>query len=144
MPYIPASIRRQVIERAGGFCEYCLADQLNGVPMEIDHIAPTSAGGKTEPDNLCLACRYCNAKKLRFETGIDPQTGQPEPLYHPRKQRWQDHFAWSEDGTEILGTTPTGRATIARLDMNRALIVATRQRWVKAGLHPPAAPDESS
>jgi hypothetical protein len=60
-------------------------------------------------------------------TGICP------PLFHPRQQHWQDHFAWSLDGTKIEGTTVIGRATVVALRMNHALIVAARRvldRWI--------------
>jgi len=36
-------------------------------------------------------------------------------LFHPQLDVWTDHFAWTEDATEITGLTPTGRATIARI-----------------------------
>jgi hypothetical protein len=48
--------------------------------------------------------------------GIDPTTGQTVPLFNPRSQRWDDHFAWQ--GTLLVGLTPTGRATIRVLNIN--------------------------
>jgi hypothetical protein len=40
-------------------CAYChSSEQLLGIPLEVDHIIPTSLGGKTEFRNLCLSCRY--------------------------------------------------------------------------------------
>jgi hypothetical protein len=34
------------------------------------------------------------------------------PLYHPRRDRWFEHFAWHEDDTLVIGLTPTGRAVV--------------------------------
>jgi 5-methylcytosine-specific restriction endonuclease McrA len=70
--------------------------------MEIDHIAPKSAGGKTTLDNLCLACVGCNGFKLDFQSGIDPKTEQEAPLFNPHVQDWHDHFQWSDDGLRKL------------------------------------------
>jgi len=41
------------------------------------------------------------------------------------------------DGTFIVGQTPTGRATIIALHLNRASLVKARQLWAEAGWHPP-------
>lgn len=56
MASISKALRRQVTERAGGRCKYCQTLLAIVVEMEVDHIIPTSAGGRTALDNLCLAC----------------------------------------------------------------------------------------
>jgi hypothetical protein len=48
--------------------------------------------------------------------GIDPISGQPVPLFHPRQQGWERHFAW--DGLILLGRTRSARATIRLLAIN--------------------------
>jgi hypothetical protein len=45
------------------------------------------------------------------------------PLFHPRQHSWDEHFAWNVEGIEIIGLTPTGRATVVALNMNDPLIV---------------------
>ena len=120
-------LRRLVTERARGRCEYCQTAQLIVVEMEVDHITPEAAGGATDLDNLCLTCVGCNGFKLAFQAGTDPETGEEVSLFHPRQQRWDEHFGWSADGAEIAGLTPAGRATIARLRMNRERMVAARR-----------------
>jgi len=50
----------------------------------------------------------------------------------------QDAHAWNEDGTEIIGLTAAGRATVVALCLNNDEIVAARSLWVQAGWHPPA------
>jgi hypothetical protein len=136
MTRIPNALRRIVTERAGGFCEYCRAHQRYIIFMEIDHIQPEAAEGLTVEGNLCLACTGCNDSKHDYQTGIDPLTQQSHPLYNPRTQLWGEHFQWSADFSLIIGKTPVGRATIERLDMNRALMVAVRPDWRKIGWTP--------
>ena len=108
--------------------------------LEIDHIIPVSLGGESISDNLCLAWRNCNSFKLAFVSGIDPETGDETALFNPRESRWDMHFAWTRNGTEIIGLTAIGRATIDRLRMNRADAVAARTVWVEAGWRPPLDP----
>ena len=48
------------------------------------------------------------------------------PLFHPRKDVWSDHFRWSSDYLLIVGTTPTGRATVDQLRMNNDVVVRIR------------------
>ncbi|MBN1430764.1 MAG: HNH endonuclease [Anaerolineae bacterium] len=137
MASISDDLRQQVIDRAVGRCEYCQAPLAIVVEMEVDHIIPQSAGGQTKIDNLCLACVGCNGFKLAFQEAEDPETGETTFLFNPRLHKWSEHFAWSEDGTTAIGLTPTGRATIARLRMNRERMVAARRLWSQAGWHPP-------
>jgi HNH endonuclease len=139
MAYISNALRQVVAARAQGLCEYCQTAQTIVIEMEIDHIVPEAAGGATEADNLCLACISCNTFKSAFQTRIDLQTGTEVRLFNPRQQQWDEHFRWSVDGSQIIGTTSTGRATVARLQMNRSLAVQARQLWVQAGWHPPKA-----
>lgn len=58
-------------------------------------------------------------------------------LFNPRQQQWQEHFAWTEDNTRIMGLTACGRATVVALKLNNSLAVTVRRNWVKAGWHPP-------
>lgn len=105
--------------------------------MVVDHVVPKSKGGNTVLDNLCFACRRCNEYKGSQIATLDPLTGETTLLYHPRQHRWQDHFAWNEAATHLLGLTPIGRATISALNMNNPVIVTARVRWAGAGWHPP-------
>ncbi len=136
--YIPESLRNQIAETDPRRCCYCLTSEANsGIPMTHDHIKPISKGGKTTFDNVCLACRSCNEFKGDATEATDPLIGETVPLFNPRLQRWSDHFAWSVDGTTVEGLTPSGRATIIRLQMNNSVIVAARWRWTISGWHPP-------
>ena len=137
MAYVSRDLRERVTRRANSLCEYCKTAQAIVIEMEIDHIVPESAGGLTEELNLCLACISCNHFKHDFQTGLDPETSQTVQLFNPRTQIWNEHFAWNEQKTHVIGLTPVGRATVERMNMNRDLIVKARQRWVQAGWHPP-------
>lgn len=131
-----AATCRLVVARAGNRCEYCLMSQsLQGATFHIEHVVPQSAGGSDSPDNLALACPACNLAKSNRTTAADPDTSQVVPLYHPRSDRWADHFRW--DGYRLDGFTPTGRATVEAFGLNtprRQLIRAAEGGF---GLFPP-------
>lgn len=113
------AIRSQVVERASGCCEYCLSQrEFSPAPFSIEHLIPFSRGGATEPGNLALSCQGCNNLKFTAVDATDPVTLHRVALYHPRQDRWSDHFAWSSDYLEIIGITATGRATVERLPAN--------------------------
>lgn len=135
---VSSALRHLIAERDHYRCTYCLTTEENcGVRMHVDHIIPEAAGGPTAPDNLCLACFSCNVYKGTQQTCVDPLTGESMPLFHPMHQRWRDHFGWDESQTQIIGLTPSGRATIVALHMNNPTVVRARHRWVSAGWHPP-------
>ncbi len=92
--HIPAAIERTVRLRAQEQCEYCrcLSD-FHSDPFAIEHILPESQGGPTSEANLALSCLGCNSFKSFFLTGYDTVTERDQPLFHPRNQRWSDHFA---------------------------------------------------
>ena len=124
-----------VYERANAICEYCQTTEANiGQTLHIDHILPN---GRDGIDNLCIACWSCNSYKHKATSAIDSLTGERVPLFNPRNQKWTDHFEWDTNGTRIYGKTAIGRATVARLRMNRAVVVIARDRWVQSGYHPP-------
>jgi hypothetical protein len=105
--------------------------------MVIEHITPLAAGGSSHPENLCLACYRCNEFKGSLLTAIDPLTQITTPLFNPRQQAWQEHFAWSQDGARLIGLTPYGRSMIDLLHLNSEWIMQARRIWIIAGIHPP-------
>jgi hypothetical protein len=54
------------------------------------------------------------------------------PLFHPRNDRWSDHFRRS-GSARLIGRTATGRATIVALGTNRPAAIAIRRALVKLG-----------
>jgi hypothetical protein len=105
--------------------------------MELDHLFPRSLGGPTAESNLWLACSTCNDHKSNRFLITDPMSGVTVKIFNPRRQKWEEHFVWSADATQIEGTTAVGRATVAALQLNRPSLVLARRLWVAAGWHPP-------
>lgn len=136
--YIPPELRRQVVERANNSCEYCrYPGKYAPQTPPVDHVIPQDAGGETTLENLALSCQGCNGHKATKTTALDPVTEQMVPLFHPRQQRWEEHFAWSEDYLQITGLTPTGRATVEALQLNREGLMNLRRVLYAVGEHPP-------
>jgi hypothetical protein len=108
-----------------------------GVTFEIDHVVPRSIGGKTMLDNLCLCCPTCNRHKSARTRVPDPVGGEKVRLFHPVRDRWEEHFELREGGTRISGRTAEGRATVEALQMNRPIMVELRRYWAATGVHPP-------
>ena len=137
--YIPLQLRRQVARQGRYRCGYCLSsEKIVGMTMTIDHLIPEALGGPTEEENLWLACSACNGRKGDRISARDPLTGETAPLFNPRTQSWGEHFEWSDDGLQVLGKTPAGRATVIALELNRRVLVEGRRSWVKVGWHPPS------
>lgn len=135
---ISAELRRTVTEQSRYRCGYCLsAERIVGAIMELDHLLPAALGGETVEDNLWLACSACNILKHDRKAAQDPETGETVPLFNPRRHAWADHFVWSDGDIRVTGMTPTGRATVQALQLNRAVLVTARRLWIAAGWHPP-------
>lgn len=106
--------------------------------LELEHIIPLAKGGTNDEANLWLACPLCNGHKSDKVETLDPETNTIVPLFNPRRQTWNQHFRWSSDGTQIIGLTPTGRATVAALCLDSdSDAQEVRRYWVEAGWHPP-------
>jgi 5-methylcytosine-specific restriction endonuclease McrA len=126
---INATTRRRVRSRAKDGCEYCgLSQEADPFfRFHVEHVIPKQHGGTDDLSNLALACHHCNLHTGPNLAGIDPDTGQMAPLFNPRTQRWEDHFAVQQD--LIIGRTAVGRATVRVLAMN-----AAEQRELRAEL----------
>jgi hypothetical protein len=135
--YIPADLRREVTDRADGCCEYCRTpERFSCDPLTLDHIVPRALNGPTQSDNLALACYGCNQHKSLLTTASDPVTGEPAPLFNPRQNAWAEHFSWSDDFTMVLGLSPTGRATVVALQLNRSGLANLRRVLYGIKEHP--------
>ena len=105
--------------------------------MEFEHLTPLAAGGETSEENLWLACRRCNEFKGIQTHTADSETNKNISFFNPRTQNWNEHFRWNADGTEILGISPIGRATVIALKLNNEIILVSRRLWVSVGWFPP-------
>jgi len=130
---IPKRLRRW-LEGLGDRCEYCrTSERITAIVLDGDHIMPRAKGGPTNQANLCRACSACNTNKSDQTEALDPETNQLTALFHPRRQSWPEHFAWSADGAEMPGLTACGRATIIALKLNHPRLVRARRLWVSVG-----------
>lgn len=59
--YLPFS-KGNLYMRDNGYCGYC-RKKLTIKAATIDHVIPTSRGGKSSWENVVLSCRKCNSKK---------------------------------------------------------------------------------
>ena len=135
MSYIPSALRRLVVDRAEGRCEYCLYPEDAALyAFQIEHIVSEKHGGKTEAKNLALACPYCNRAKGADIASIDPKTGELTALYNPRTQSWPEHFVLK--GARISPCSAHGRVTIRILQMNHADRLRERKILIEAGKYP--------
>jgi hypothetical protein len=137
-PVSKTELRRLVFARASGCCEYCVSQACYSThSFAIEHITPKHRGGKTVLENLALACQGCNNHKHTKIKSRDPISGHLVLLFHPRLHNWAEHFSWSDDYLEMMGLTPTGRATIVTLQLNRDEVMNLRRVLIFCGEHPP-------
>jgi hypothetical protein len=133
---VPEPVAARVRRRAQGRCEYCrMSQSLQGATFHVEHIVPRSRGGTTTDENLALACPGCNLRKADRIATVDPLTNSEVPLFHPRRDRWADHFEW--DGIRLVGTSSVGRATLVALELNHARRTRIREAEAQFGLFPP-------
>jgi hypothetical protein len=132
---IPTRLRRLVVDRAFGVCEYCLIHQTDAAfTFPIDHIISRKQRGSTTAANLALACLRCNVAK-----GTDPGAfiGSPPRLvrlYHPRQHCWSAHFRLA--GARIVPLTDESEATVQLLSLNAGDRLHLRRMLIKVGRYP--------
>ena len=95
---ISKKIRKEVRDRAKGYCEYCLCfDTYVPVPFTMEHILPKVKGGTDEPSNLAYSCTHCNGAKYSKTSALDTLTNKEVDLFNPRVHKWKEHFRWNDD-----------------------------------------------
>lgn len=52
--------KKNILRRDNYTCQYC---GISKHPMTVDHVLPKSRGGKTDWENVVVACKPCNLKK---------------------------------------------------------------------------------
>src|SRR5262245_51190055 len=126
---VPSGLERRVRERAKERCEYCRLPQA-AYPwtFQIDHVVAEQHRGRTKLNNLALACPRCNRNKGPNLAGIDSKTREITPLFHPRRDVWDDHFRWR--GPRLIGLTAVGRVTIQVLKINHPEDVELRRTLI--------------
>jgi hypothetical protein len=112
-----------------------MPQQYDLLTFQCDHIIARKHHGTDDLANLALACFACNNHKGPNIAGVDPETGTVIRLFHPRQDRWEDHFEWR--GAVLVGRTPIGRATIDVLAINLPYRIRLRQVLILEGVFPP-------
>lgn len=93
--------------------------------------------GLDDIENLAYACFLCNRLKSNKTSSFDILTGSSVRLFNPRHHLWNDHFAWNDDATLIIGISPIGRCTVTELKLNRSKLIDYRRAVLPFGVHPP-------
>lgn len=136
--YVSAELRRLVVVRAEQLCEYCLIHENDTfLGCEVDHVVSEKHGGATGEDNLALACAACNRSKGSDIGSIARSSGAYCRFYHPRVDRWSDHFELN--GAMIRPLTEIGEATTAILCFNSAERLLERELLIDLGRFPSSA-----
>lgn len=136
--YVSADLRRVVVVRAEGLCEYCLiAEEDTFYGCEVDHVISEKHGGPTQEDNLAHACVFCNQAKGSDVGSIHWENGEFVRFFNPRTDRWADHFVLR--GTLIEGVTPIGAVTARILGFNSGERLLERQTLQEMDRYPSAA-----
>ncbi|MBK9335673.1 MAG: HNH endonuclease [Lewinellaceae bacterium] len=133
---VSAVLRRQVAERAGFRCEYCLVpERFLATVFHVDHVRSIKHGGTSMPDNLAYSCPHCNQNKgSNVATFLDEEGEETVRVFNPRRDNWASHF--EQETGMILPITPIGKATIGLLEMNAPDRLIFRRALAEAGYYP--------
>lgn len=121
-----ADQRQFLLSRADYRCEYCRCE-ISQRQYEIEHIIPRDKGGTNNVENYAIACGECNSRKGTATRARDANTWELRPLFHPRKDSHAEHFRMM--GGDLVGRTPTGRATAALLFRSTPQLIARDLKW---------------
>lgn len=131
--YISENLRTQVELRANGFCEYCrIAIEDTYFGGEIDHIISLKHRGKTELENLALACQPCNRNKGSDLGSLSEISNNLVRFFNPRTDKWRDHFRVNSDA-EIESLTAIGEVTTFIFGFNEPERIAERKGLIELG-----------
>jgi hypothetical protein len=128
-----AKLRRRAQLRARNRCEYCRLRQVHDPfhTFHVEHIIARQHRGSDKLENLAWACHQCNLHKGTNFASFDPDTNEVVRLFHPRKDRWFDHFRF--EGPRVAGISSTGRTTAWLLQMNSEERLELRSLLIELG-----------
>ena len=100
--------KRNILVRDKFTCQYCsfnTAKEKEKIKLTIDHVIPTSRGGKNDWDNTVACCVKCNTakgnktlKEFEEESGLTllKQPRRPSPLMFMKRfsqyEEWQEYL----------------------------------------------------
>ena len=79
--------RQNVLLRDRWRCQYC-GQRRPTAQLTFDHVLPRSRGGRTEWDNIVIACTRCNSKKAQRT----PEEARMPLRSRPSRPRWLPAF----------------------------------------------------
>lgn len=137
--HVPGFLRRIVVARAHGLCEYCLVHEADAFfTHQIEHIVSEKHGGLTVEADLAYSCVLCNRFKGSGIASISHRTRQLCRFFNPRTDRWGDHFRL--DGVRIEPISDIGEVTVWIFELNRLHRRLEREALQRTGRYPlPAA-----
>lgn len=131
--YINDNLRTQVELRANGFCEYCrIAIEDTYFGGEIDHIISFKHRGKTDFENLALACQPCNRNKGSDLGSLSENSNILVRFFNPRIDKWSEHFRVNSNA-EIESLTEIGEVTAFIFGFNEPERVSERNGLIEFG-----------
>jgi hypothetical protein len=131
---VSEALRLEAARPAGGCCECCLIREEDvGFPLQVDHIVSRKHGGLSTADNLAYACALCNRHKGSDVASLDIG-GRVVRLFHPRRDRWADHFRI--EGQLIHPLSEVGVVTARLLRLNASERTEERRLLQALGRYP--------
>jgi 5-methylcytosine-specific restriction endonuclease McrA len=106
--YIPAAVKRQVVERDGGQCSFVGQDGRRCTEtayLEIHHVVPFAQGGPTTVDNTALLCKAHNAHVARVDYGRELVADKVAAARRERERERAARTRWHEE-LRRPGATP--------------------------------------
>lgn len=124
--YRHKEIKKGILEETFGKCAYCESKITHIFPGDTEHILPTSKYPEKifTWENLTLACRECNHKKLDYAS-------EEEPLIHPYLDNPEDHLRfYGPLAVHAVGSTK-GFLTKETLKLNRPDLLERRKERIE-------------
>jgi 5-methylcytosine-specific restriction endonuclease McrA len=133
-------LREYVLEKWGRKCAYC---GLEGLPLQIEHLIPTSRGGSSWVSNLTLACDECNKKKGNRSAA---EFGYPQ-LMDKAKAPLKDAAAinttrWALWRSLAALDLPLEIGSGGRTKYNRSRLGLAKSHWADAACVGASTPDQ--
>lgn len=99
---------------------------------EIDHVISLKHRGRTEFENLALACQPCNRNKGSDLGSLVETTKVLTRFFNPRTDVWSEHFRADSNG-EIEALTEIGEVTIFIFGFNVPEQISERKGLIELG-----------
>jgi hypothetical protein len=101
----------------------------------VDHIISRKHGGRTNFENLALACSICNNAKGSDLGSLTRRESVLIRFYHPRRDRWAEHFLLNENAV-ITPLTDVGEVTCRIFGFNDRERLLERRALLSVGEFP--------